>query len=325
MMVLCAGLLVGCDKESDKLEIPEEPSVENPEVSDKPTTPPSTDDIIKTRIGDIDMIIGSNEWRDVIHVDGRYMAIAQSGYVAISKDEGISWTANDITSSGALLAVAYSNGLFIAVGTNNAQTVQGGAYRSTNGEVWTGPYNGGSRLHAITYANGKFVAVGEYGTSVSSTDGITWIYSPINDNNGELSQLYFNGIAYGNGKFITVAASKRYATSSDGKTWTLKIIENVSGGWEYLNAITYANGKFVVVGEEGFISYSTDGETWISKNVGTKNWLSITYGAGKFVAVGTNGYVTTSIDGESWSTPTQIKNESGNVVTAHLNGVCAMP
>lgn len=38
-----------------------------------------------------------------------------------------------------------------------------------------------------------------------------------------------------------------------------------------------------------------------------------------------NGYVITSIDGENWTTPEQIKDESGKVVTAQFNGVCTMP
>lgn len=38
-----------------------------------------------------------------------------------------------------------------------------------------------------------------------------------------------------------------------------------------------------------------------------------------------DGYVTTSTDGLNWTTPEQIKDESGKVVTAQFNGVCVMP
>ena len=69
MMVLCAGLLVGCDKETVIPEEPARPPVEQPEEPEQPSEPdapenpekvPSTDDIVKTKIGDINMIVGSN-------------------------------------------------------------------------------------------------------------------------------------------------------------------------------------------------------------------------------------------------------------------------
>ena len=49
-MVLCAGLLVGCDKERDEYE-PVKPPVEQPDESGVP----STNAIIKYNLGDINM------------------------------------------------------------------------------------------------------------------------------------------------------------------------------------------------------------------------------------------------------------------------------
>ena len=43
------------------------------------------------------------------------------------------------------------------------------------------------------------------------------------------------------------------------------------------------------------------------------------------VALRKNGYYLLSSDGINWSEPAQITDESGKVVTAMLNGVCAMP
>ena len=83
-----------------------------------------------------------------------------------------------------------------------------------------------------------------------------------------------------------------------------------------------------MVGTKGIIACSTDGgETWEvpSTFVSKKNWRSVVFSNGKFIAVTSDGYVATSTDGINWTTPEQIKDESGNVVTANLNGVCAMP
>lgn len=54
---------------------------------------------------------------------------------------------------------------------------------------------------------------------------------------------------------------------------------------------------------------------------------------GKFIVVGHEyvsynnymGYTIISADGENWKMLEQLKDESGKVVTANLNGVCAMP
>ena len=60
--------------------------------------------------------------------------------------------------------------------------------------------------------------------------------------------------------------------------------------------------------------------TFVSK----KNWKSVIFSNGKFIAVSIDGYVTTSTDGLNWTTPEQIRDESGKIVTASLNGICAM-
>ena len=53
-------------------------------------------------------------------------------------------------------------------------------------------------------------------------------------------------------------------------------------------------------------------------------WKSVIFSNGKFIAVSIDGYVTTSTDGLNWTTPEQIRDESGKIVTASLNGICAM-
>ena len=68
------------------------------------------------------------------------------------------------------------------------------------------------------------------------------------------------------------------------------------------------------------------GENWEvpSTFVSKKNWKSVIFSNGKFIAVSIDGYVTTSTDGLNWTTPEQIRDESGKIVTASLNGICAM-
>lgn len=64
-MVLCTGLLVGCDKEEEEYE-PIKPPIEEPE---QPVTPPSTDDIIKTKV---EIKSGNGKYGAIELIDKRF-------------------------------------------------------------------------------------------------------------------------------------------------------------------------------------------------------------------------------------------------------------
>lgn len=97
-------------------------------------------------------------------------------------------------------------------------------------------------------------------------------------------------------------------------------------GSTYWRGITYGDGKFVMVGNSGYITSSADGVNWSTpKQVGTTYWNAVNYNNGISITVGNEGYIATSTDGINWTTPERIKDESGKVVTAILNGICAMP
>ena len=111
-MVICTSLsLIGCDKE--EIDAPITPPIEKP---DEPIASPSTNDIIKIKTGDIDMIIGTNNWQGVTYGNGRYVAVGYGGYIAYSTD-GINWTSKIvglITWAGG----AYGNGKYVVIGNN---------------------------------------------------------------------------------------------------------------------------------------------------------------------------------------------------------------
>ena len=72
-VALFACLFIACEKDNDDyepvkppIEQPKKPvEPEEPEKPDEPTAPPSTDDIINIKIGDLNMIVGSNNWNAV--------------------------------------------------------------------------------------------------------------------------------------------------------------------------------------------------------------------------------------------------------------------
>lgn len=325
-MVLCMGLLVGCDKESEKPEIPEKLPVEKPEEPDEPNPPTeviSTSGIIKSKIGDIDMIVGTDTWKLIAYGNGKFVAINWGGYASTSTD-GINWTTpKEVTTNrDSFQSLRFINGQFILVNYYDGQLCF-----TTDGMNWTfkKPISS-SYFYDIAYGNGRYVVVGYQGYIAVLTDDFKvesyqWIKDTIDD--------CWKSIVFANGKFVVVGDRYgRTSSSTDGINWTP--VKQGSGA-----DVTYGNGKFISVGN-GSISVSSDGETWkraTVQNGSNCNWTSVTYKNGKVIAVGHEyisynnyiGYITTSVDGVIWTTPEQIKDELGKIVTAQLNGVCAMP
>jgi len=165
---------------------------------------------------------------------------------------------------------------------------------------WRYPLPQGNTLVAIAYGNGAFVAVGEFGSIVTSQDGVTWT------NRISGTSYNLNGVTYGNGTFVAVGGG--ILTAPDGVTWT----ERISGSLYDLNGATFGNGTFVAVGygssrPSGFhlsILTSPDGVSWTSRTpltIPSYYLYGVTYGNGTFVTVGGNGTILTSPDGVIWT------------------------
>ena len=137
-----------------------------------------------------------------------------------------------------------------------------------------------------------------------------WIKDNISDR--------WNKIIFTGSKFVAVGEPGRSIASIDGLSWS-------RGQASAREDVAYGNGGFVAVGG-GVITKSADGRNWkyISVN-STYNWRAIINNRGMYVVVGDNGYITTSTEGEVWTTPTQLKDELGNVVTTNLLQVCTIP
>ena len=169
---------------------------------------------------------------------------------------------------------------------------------------WRSPKPQGNHLRGITYGNGLFVGVGLAGTTVSSTDGVSWNSVQVDPAN------FFWAVTYGNGLFVAVGGNGPIAgvegrgviyTSVDGVRW----VRRGSGEGRFLYGVAYGDGVFVAVGEafgsRDRIMTSTDGVTWTGQSTGPSYPLrSLTYGKGRFVAVGLEGHVETSSNGTNW-------------------------
>jgi hypothetical protein len=194
-----------------------------------------------------------------------------------------------------------------------------------------------SWLWATARTPSHFVAVGDYGTILSSPNGMDWDYElvPTAVTNAVLlgvggsSNLLLavgsqgtvlwgtnvflwnsltpkpttndlQGVCWDNGQFVLSGGNGTVLTSPDGTNWTPRPTPTSA----FLMSITAFPGGLVSVGEYGTILTSTNGGTnWSAQVSGTTNWLSqVRWLHDRLVAVGQNGCLLTSTNATHWST-----------------------
>ena len=195
-----------------------------------------------------------------------------TSFIATSPD-GINWTSRTPSEAMWFQAIAYGNGLYVAVarlGTNRIMT-------SPDGITWTSRTTSISpTFSGVAYGAGIWVAVCDSspgGTTFTSYDGIIWYEQP--------TAFAATTIIYADGKFTV---GNQYST--DGLNWTTN---SVPFSFE---SIAYGNGYFVGVRTSGTnrIAYSTNAITWTDIPAASDaTFESITFGNNTFVIGATSG------------------------------------
>jgi hypothetical protein len=153
-------------------------------------------------------------------------------------------------------------------------------------------------------------------------------WTEIEDEEGDIFPIDFQGVAWGGDKFVAVGyettglinsvATGKIAYSSDGVNWTRATLDPFTRTDSYINGVAWGGGKFVAVGFNNTITSSPDGIDWTNGTF-TGSLSGIAWGgtAGneKFVAVGLYGVITSSPNGVDW-TPV-----SNSTFTGHINGI----
>lgn len=236
---------------------------------------------------------------------GNGMFVTASGQggqnVAASSPDGVTWTKRVIPGNIDWKAMAFGNGVFVAVGSSGSSPTTIAA-SSIDGITWTQRVIPNAFWIGVTYsaALGLFVAVSGSGNAstiaATSPDGITWTQRV-------LPSQTWCGIASSPTILVATAGANTpttaYATSTDGITWTQRVMP--SGSWF---GITYGAGLFVATSQQG-IATSPDGINWTSRVVPASvlSGNSIAYGNGMFLIVGGGlaANVLTSPDGITWT------------------------
>lgn len=247
----------------------------------------------------------------VAYGNGMFVAVGRQGTI-LSSPDGTTWTPQTSGTSATFHGVTHGNDLFVAVG--DAGTI----FTSPDGKSWTAQTSGtGLSLDSVTYGNGIFVVVSGGSTNLTSPDGVNWTIR----NSFEMGR-----IAFSDGRFVALGIGNSYYVSQDGTNWTFKLIVLEPQG--VYSGIAIHNGTYVIVGVHLAIGFSPpvlveqiitspNGDDWTlayrSAQSG-KMFLGLTHGNGYFVAVGQGGAVHVSTDGSSWNNVTTATDSVHGVV-----------
>lgn len=238
---------------------------------------------------------------------------------------------NPRPSGDVFLALAYGNGVYVAVGSDGLR------YSSTDGTTWTAhTLSGSNRLDYwdAVYADGQFVLSGRDATGAShlttSSDGVTWT-----DHVPALPQGdYVRHLAFGGGTYVAVGNVS--VTSTDGVTWHEHPIAGLTNPVFTFSPV-YAHGVFAALVLDDtlqpHIFYSTDsGSTWkaaTTLSVPTTQFITgltgnghgfLLYGIDETFSGSANGVLYTSTDGANWSPAPAAGGGSGFYSSIVWNG-----
>ncbi len=230
-------------------------------------------------------------------------------------------------------ALCYSN--YYLLSGRTGMNVEG---MRTNGVVEWQPSADSVRtwLWSVTRTPSHYVAVGDYGTILSSPNGIDWDYelTPSSATNaillgvGGSSNLLLavgsqgtvlwgtnvflwhalpattdndlQGVCYDGEQYILAGGGGTILTSPNGTNWTTRSAPTT----KFLMSVASYPGGLVTVGDDGVILTSTNrGTNWTLQSSGTTSWLSqVRWLNDRLIAVGENGTILTSADGTQWRT-----------------------
>lgn len=229
------------------------------------------------------------------------------------------WTVGTPLTSNDLNAIALDTTHYVAVGDGPEAWYAGHHYASTGGvyawhKTTALPADLTANLVSVIADGARFVALAADGSTVISTDAITWTTA---DTIAGAPAMH--AIAYGSGPaYVAVGdGGAIYRNAGDGVTGTWE--SETSGTTENLYAITYLNSQFIALGANGTLLTSGDGVTWTAQTSNTNSTLrSVAYGNSTYVAVGDAGTIISSSDGTTWAVQATATTES-------LDSVCYGP
>jgi hypothetical protein len=240
--------------------------------------------------------------RNIGYNGSRYV-ITSSSSVRYSDDDGATWNLINLGAIFGWSDPAYR--MMYDIVWDGSQFVVIGDYgtvvTSPNGIDWTEQTSPTDTPHlrAIVYDGSIFVAVGKDGAIITSPNGTVWTPRT----SGTASQLL--DIIWDGSQFVavgnpsTAGESICVLTSPDGVTWT-KHDDDFRAS--FAGVAWNGSDTLAAVGFNGAIAVSGDGADWDKISRGTVKTLSdVVWNGNQYVAIGMNGTIVTSADGINWT------------------------
>jgi len=179
-----------------------------------------------------------------------FVAVGADHTVVTSTNLGETWHLAQGIGVGALNAVIYAGGLFVAAGE------AGGIVASTDGSEWTVRHTGGGlNLRLLVHENGIFIAYGYVTSVLTSADGLDWV--PGTDPWGR----YLGAVTTGTGLFSFAGVGIDDTTANYWAHWDYVWHAHAKATRSLLRAVAFGNDLFAYVGEGGTIEIGDGGVT----------------------------------------------------------------
>jgi hypothetical protein len=234
--------------------------------------------------------------------------------LAISYDEGSSWTTIDDTIFATARGSHMSGNQCVAVGTGMPYSM---AYSDDYGVSWNGLGNKvfTTAGYAVTKGGNVWVAVGEGTNSIAySYDGYTWYGL-----GATLFTIRGRAVHYNGSRFVACGeGTTKIAYSNDGITWVASTDQMNTASY----TLTYGKGVWLCGGvhaTDRHILYSDNGDSWASLPTNAMSTSAsvtgLTFDGEMFVAV-TSGSAAVwySQDGAEWSQTSTTLTTTSTVV-----------
>jgi hypothetical protein len=225
------------------------------------------------------------------------------------------WSTNLVSSIAGMDCVVYANGRYVAFGEYSDYGV---IFSSEDGKTWTlrsdGLNSDISYSIGLVFTGTRFFALGGFGTSGTSTNGISWgVFSFPNYGNA-------NGVAFAAGLYVAVSdgftdfgLGSCIARSTDGTNWM------AATNSAPLGDIAFGAGRFVAIGaysSSGSVYRSSNGTNWTQSSI--PGGSQISFQNGLFIVPYGPGTNLISTTGLSWApVETGITNLMGKVLSSH--------
>jgi hypothetical protein len=293
---------------------------------------------------------------------GRFTAVGNAGVTLISTNAGATWNVEATGATDALQyatrggtdrlvdgvsevrvqtngvwsdELAKTNGppdwtYFSAIGLPGFFLIAGQTGMQSEGyqvgsmpHFWLTPYSSiRNWLWAVTRLPSFYIAVGDFGTVMTSGNGVDWTLELVPETVADTTLLGVGGdtnllVAVGDGGAIIyspnmttniVVTNQTGVVTQTVSTLGVLWYPAVSPTTNTLQGVgVLSNSQYFATGSKGTLLASEDGIAWLPRNSSTTNLLSsITDWPGGLVAVGDNGTIVASADGVSWSRRTAI-------------------